>query len=83
MDEDSDAKESVSFQFVNEEVQSVTFTNCDSNFVTTMFLVDSHGNYIQDQSTNHCDGQNCVDYSYCNHQHHLERQTFTMNDLAE
>merc|ERR1719295_2086862 len=70
--------DSVSLRFVNDEVQSVTFTNCDSDFDTTMFLGDSSGALIQYNSDNQCDGDDCSDDDYCSTS---MRETFTMSDL--
>ena len=69
----------VSFIFENDQVQDVTFTNCDSNFDPKLFLIDSAGSYIQDQSTNNCDGDDCYDYNICSV---IQRETFTMEQLA-
>ena len=63
--------------FQNEEEQDVTFTNCNSQFDTIMFLYTS-GNAIQSQSTNDCDGDDCTDTNYCNT---TFRETFTMSRL--
>ena len=71
--------DSVSFIFENDQVQDVTFTDCDSNFDPKLFLMDSAGNYIQDQSTNYCDGDDCYDYSICSV---ARTETFTMEQLA-
>ena len=71
--------DSVSFIFVNDQVQDVTFTDCDSNFDPKLFLIDSAGSYIQDQSTNYCDGDDCYDTAYCDT---YGRETFTMEQLA-
>merc|ERR1719385_502107 len=68
--------DSVSLRFVNDEVQSVTFTDCDSDFDPKLFLRDSNGEYIQDQSTNNCDGDDCYDSNYCSTSW---RETFTMS----
>ena len=75
----ADNPDSVSYTFVNEQVQDVTFTDCDSNFDPKLFLIDSSGNYIQDQSTNNCDGDDCYDYSICSV---ARTETFTMEQLA-
>ena len=75
-----DNPDSVSFAFVNDAVQDVTFTDCDSGFDPKLFLLDSAGNYIQDQSTNGCDGDDCYDDAYCSTSY---RETFTMSDLEE
>ena len=64
---------------VNAESQTVTFTNCQSDFDTKMYLIDSVGNYIQSQSTNSCDGDDCWDSNYCSTS---LRETFTMDPLA-
>jgi len=69
--------DSVTRRFVNDQVQSVTFTNCDSTFDPKMFLIDSDGDRIQDRSTNGCDGDDCYDSSCTTYY----RETFTMNDL--
>jgi len=70
--------DSVSHRFVNDAVQSVTFTDCDSSFDPKMFLIDSDGDRIQDRSTNRCDGDDCAAAS-CSTSY---RETFTMSDLA-
>jgi len=70
--------DSASLGFVNDEVQSVTFTNCDSDFDTTMFLTDSSGDQIQRNSDNQCDGDDCRDPEFCSTPY---RETFTMSDL--
>ena len=51
-------------------------------FHPMLFLINSSGNYIQDQSTNNCDGyDDCTDPEYpCDDD--SSRQTFTMEDLA-
>ena len=69
---------SVSIHFENAEVEDVTFTNCDSNFDTKLFLEDSNGLDIQHRSTNRCDGDDCCDPNYCSTRY---RETFTMSDL--
>ena len=71
---------SMSWTYVNDQDQSVTFTNCDSTFDTKMYLLDSEGNYIQSQSTNSCDGDDCYDTGYCSTS---LRETFTMSNLDE
>ena len=65
---------------MNDLAQNVTFTDCDSNFDTKLYLLNSEGDYIQNQSTNGCDGDNCYDAAYCTTS---QRETFTMNDLDE
>ena len=72
--------DSVTFEFVNDQIQDVTFSNCDSDFDTTLYLYDSDENEIQSQSTNQCDGDDCSDYSVCTAS---LRETFTMSGLAE
>jgi len=69
----------VAIHFENTAVRDVTFTDCDSNFDTTMYLGDSQGNAIQDRSDNKCDGDDCADPNYCSTAY---RETFTMRDLA-
>ena len=76
-----DSPASTHLVFVNDRVQDVTFTDCDSDFDTEMYLEDSEGNYIQDQSTNSCDGDDCEDTDYCSTSEHLLRETFTMSNL--
>ena len=63
--------------FQNVLEQSVTFTNCNSQFDTKMYLYTS-GIEIQSQSTNACDGDDCTDSNYCNT---TFRETFTMSRL--
>jgi len=70
--------DSLSVAFENDQIQSVTFSNCDSTFDTTMFLADSNGADIQQQSTNHCDGDDCHDPEFCRTSY---RETFTMSHL--
>jgi len=70
--------DSVSIHFENAAVQDVTFTDCDSNFDTKLFLEDSNGLDIQHRSTNRCDGDDCCDPNYCSTRY---RETFTMSDL--
>ena len=38
----------------------VTFTDCNSDFDTTLRLINSAGAQIQSQSTNACDGDDCL-----------------------
>ena len=71
--------ETVHFQFVNEQVQDVTFTNCQSDFDPTLYLYDSNNNKIQQQSTNDCNGDDCKDDAICSQGF---RETFTMENLA-
>ena len=71
--------DSVTFEFVNDQQQDVTFTDCNSDFDPTLYLYDSNGNAIQSQSTNNCDGDDCDDYSIC---YTSVRETFTMASLA-
>ena len=71
---------SVSLEFVNTAVQNVLFTNCDSDFDTTLYLYDDSGYEIQEQSTNSCGGDDCWDRSYyCSSFLH---ETFTMASLS-
>ena len=74
-----DSPDWTSFTFDNTAVRDVTITNCDSDFDTNMFLVDSDGNGIQMLSDNECDGNDCYDYDYCSFS---ARETFTMSELA-
>ena len=72
--------DSVGYTFENWMVQSVTFTDCGGSFDPKLFLIDSSGNTIQNQSTNNCDGDDCTDPKYpCDDS---VRETFTMEDLA-
>ena len=66
------------FQFINNQTQDVTFTDCESTFDPKLFLYDSDGNAIQSQSTNNCDGDDCYDTSICSIDY---RETFTMSNL--
>ena len=72
--------DSVSYMFENDVVQSVSFTDCGTAFDPTLFLIDSAGNEIQDQSTNNCDGDDCIDPKY--HCQDKLRETFTMEHLT-
>ena len=75
-----DYPDSVSYTFENDVVQNVSFTDCGGTFDPKLFLMDSSGNTIQDQSTNNCDGDDCTDPRYpCGHS---VREAFTMKDLA-
>ena len=74
------ASDEASFTFVNNLTQDVTFTTCDSEFDTGLYLINSAGNYIQDQSTNNCDGDDCSDPRYCSSGY--ATTTFTMEQLA-
>ena len=69
---------SVLLNFVNLENQDVTFTDCDTEFDPKLFLIDSNGTYIQNQSTNRCDGNDCDDTDICSIPN---RETFTMQSL--
>ena len=72
--------DSVSYTFTNDVVQSVSFTNCGTSFDPKLYLMDSTGTKIQDQSTNNCDGDDCTDPKYpCDDP---VREAFTMKDLA-
>jgi len=71
--------ESHYFTFNNTVSQEVTFTNCESDFDTKMYLIDSSGSFIQSQSTNNCDGDDCSDANYCSTS---LRETFTMDPLS-
>ena len=74
----SDYPDSIFLNFVNLQNQTVTFTDCVSDFDPTLFLIDSNGAYIQNQSTNQCDGDDCYERSFCSIEH---RETFTMQSL--
>ena len=67
---------SLSIRFVLDEEEMVTFTNCDSDFDTTLYLYDSAGSFIQNQSTNNCGGDDC---GYCSDDN---RESFTMDPLG-
>ena len=73
-----DSHDSVLLNFVNLEEQDVTVTDCDTGFDSKLFLIDSDGMYIQNQSTNHCDGNDCGDTQICST---ANRETFTMQSL--
>ena len=75
-----DAPDSVTLIFVNEEELDVTITDCDTAFDPKLHLIDSDGTYIQNQSTNECDGDDCDDSDFCTISH---RETFTMQSLEE
>ena len=75
-----DSPHSVLLHFVNLENQDVTFTDCDTEFDSKLFLIDSNGTYIQNQSTNHCDGNDCDDVDICSTPN---RETFTIQSLDE
>ena len=75
-----DYPDTVYITFINTQIQSVTFTDCDSNFDPKLYLIDSSGDYIQDQSDNNCGGDDCIDWEYCDTEW---RETFTMENLAE
>ena len=77
-------RDTIYFNFTNPIEQSVTFTNCHSDFDTTMYLKDSSGNYIQSQSTNECSGDGCDEYTYCDSDSagHYHTETFTMDPLS-
>ena len=70
--------DSVSLTFINAVVQTVTFTNCRSDFDSELVLFDSAENEIQSHSTNGCDGDDCDDNWYCDDIH---KETFTMINL--
>ena len=73
----TDANEAI-LNFTNPKEQFVTFTNCDSNFDTVMYLKDSAGKYIQNQSSINCYGDECYDYLYCTK---FGSETFTIHTL--
>ena len=73
-----DPPHSVLLNFVNLANQDVTITDCDTEFDAKLFLIDSDGMYIQNQSTNHCDGNDCEDTEICSIPN---RETFTMKSL--
>ena len=72
--------ETIHFSFINLVEQTVTFTNCGSEYWEEMYLMDSAGNYIQSQSTNECDGYGCYDPDYCSSD--TGSVSFTMENLA-
>merc|ERR1719491_756698 len=53
--------ETIVFEFKNAGPRWVTFSTCYSNFDTALFLADSTGKWIQQKSTNKCDGDDCTD----------------------
>ena len=73
-----DYGETLTFNFSIEDQKTVTFTDCDSTFDPTLYLINSEGSYIQSQSSNYCDGDDCWG-SICSASY---RETFTMVDLA-
>ena len=70
--------DAATLNFVNVVNQDVTFTNCDSEFRSLLFLIDSDGAYIQDQSTNSCNGALCWNFDVCSDFYQV---TFTMQSL--
>ena len=72
------APDAVTLNFVNLQNQTVTFTNCVTEFDPKLFLVNSNGTYIQSHSTNQCDGNDCYDFAFCSIP---KRETFTMQSL--
>ena len=74
-----ESHETLYFNFKNLAEQSVTFTNCDSDFDTVMYLKDAEGNKIQSQSRNQCDGDQCYDEAYVCAVN--DKETFTMEML--
>jgi len=73
---------SVTFLFNNTEDQDVTFTNCHSDFDTTLHLYDDRGYELNDESVNYCDGDDCTgptNSAYCSDDGLTE--TFTMANL--
>ena len=75
-------RDTIYFNFTNPTEQSVTFTNCKSDFDTTMYLKDSSGDNIQEQSFNECDGDDCYEYIYCAANSTENTETFTMDPLS-
>ena len=75
------AHDVVYLNFTNLITQTITFTNCESDFDTMMRLRDSTGNYIQIQSITACDseGDYCYDSTYCTDE---LKETFTMESLS-
>ena len=73
-----DSPHSVLLHFVNQKKQDVTVTDCDTEFDAKVFLMDSNGTYIQNQSTNDCDGNDCENTDICSTPN---RETFTMQSL--
>ena len=77
-----DSPDSVLLHFVNLENQDVTFTDCDSEFDPMLFLIDSNGQKIQNQSTDRwgspCDGNDCEDQRFCSVS---DRETITMESF--
>lgn len=71
--------DSAIIQFTNLRIQDVTFSNCDSAFDSQLYLLNSNGNKIQNQSDNNCDGNDCYHAGYCNTPY---RETFTMIQLS-
>ena len=74
----SNAPNAVILNFVNLQIQTVTFTDCVTEFDPKLFLVNSNGTYIQSHSTNQCDGNDCYDFAFCSIP---KRETFTMQSL--
>lgn len=70
-----------SFAVMNNNEQDVLFTNCDSDFDTTLYLYNAYSYEIQDESTNYCDGDDCEDdtsYSCSSG----NKETFKMSSLS-
>ena len=71
----------VLIEFVNTKKQNVLFTNCGSDWTTTdaLYLRNPDGQFITNQSINHCDGTDCFFANvYCDDEH---AETFFMSDL--
>ena len=66
--------------FINNEIQNITFTTCDSEFFAGLKLINSSGAQIQSQSLNHCDGCDC-DSPHCTRPKSLYQTTFEMEAL--
>ena len=65
--------------FTTPSPQVVTFTNCNSDYDTVMYLSNEYGYHIQSQSTNSCSGDECYDPDYCML---WGTETFTMDPLS-
>ena len=75
----------VSYTFVNDQIQDVIFTNCDTLIANPkLFLTDSAGRAIHNQSVNNCDGDDCFDVTYCDRTTNWNSwtETFEMAELA-
>lgn len=73
------SNESIGLSFYNDATQNVTFTNCESDHDTMMYLTTL--NYTETYSNNECDGDDCDDDPNYNCPA-TNKETFTFNSLA-